>query len=105
MNKIYQAIQEELCGLMGMPDNGLYWLYTDESWEANPKQCWRLVERFKDRQPILGLHERWTNTRVFPDGQLHLHGQAPIQCASVEEAKEIGITTYLLTQEGGGSTP
>lgn len=104
MNEIDQAIQEELCRRMGIPNNGLYWAYTCFEWGDGTPPCWELVEG-SETSPIIGTKELYTNVLVFPNGQLHLHGQAPIQCASVEEAKEIGITTYLLTQEGGGSTP
>ncbi len=42
---------------------------------------------------------RYTGVRVHPNGVLTIDAKE-IQFASVEESKEIGMTTYLLTQEG-----
>ena len=43
----------------------------------------------------------FAGVEVYPDGTLFIPGWGAIQCASVDEAKEIGMSTYLLTQEGG----
>jgi hypothetical protein len=101
MNEVDQAIQEELRRRMGVPNTRLHWAYTCSEWGAGTRPCWELVERIKGHQLIIGIHEFYTNVLVFPNGQLRLHGQAPIQCDSVEEAKEMGMTTYLLMKEGG----
>lgn len=100
MNATDLAIQEELRRRMGVPDTALYWAYTYLGWGDGTHPCWELVEG-RPTSPIIGSNEFYTNILVFPNGQLQIYGQAPIQCASVEAAKELGMSTYLLTKEGG----
>ena len=101
MNETDKAIQEELLRRTGTPPE-LYWVYTDDSWCDGARPCWELVERSEaNHLPIIGFRENYTNVLVFPDGRLKVRDNVFIQCASVEKAKEIGMSTYLLTQEGG----
>lgn len=42
---------------------------------------------------------RYVGVLVYPDGAIII-GDKRIQCTSVEEAKELGMSTYLLTKGG-----
>jgi hypothetical protein len=101
MNATDQSIQAELRKRMGVPDGGLRWVYTCDSIYDKPNPCWELVESSNAGSPIIGFREHYTNVLVFPSGRLKVDDNVVIQCASVEEAKELGMTTYLLAQEGG----
>lgn len=46
------------------------------------------------------LSTRFTGVYAQPNGRLVIDGDV-LQFASVEEAKEIGMSTYLLTKEEG----
>ena len=61
---------------------------------------WELVAPIQYNGGHFGT--RYTGFVAFPDGRLLLaYHKEPIQCASVEAAKDLGMSTYLLTQEGG----
>lgn len=68
-------------------------------WGSRGVRHWELVIPIKYGKTSFGT--MYTSILVYPDGTLTIDGQAPIQCASVEEAKEMGMTTYMLTKEGG----
>lgn len=85
---------------MGIPCDKLYWVFVDDSWCNGDGSRWELTARSESRKSVIGVQVLYTNVLVLLNGQLLLHGQAPIQCASVEEAKELGVTTYLLTKKG-----
>ncbi len=59
---------------------------------------WELVIPLHYGEASFG--RQYTSILVYPDGAIII-GDKRIQCASVEEAKEIGLATFLLTQEGG----
>ena len=87
--------------------NEVYWKpnFVTPDWAGGSREVrhWELV--VPTRYGVDSFGERYTGVLVFPDGRILVGDNVYIQCASVEEAKEIGIITYLLTQEGGGSTP
>ena len=99
MNATDQSIQTELRRRMGLPD-GLRWVYTCDSISDKPNPCWELVGSSNAGSPIIGFKQFYTNILVFHDGRLKVGDNVFIQCASVEEAKELGMTTYLLTKKG-----
>lgn len=49
---------------------------------------------------VISPRARFTGITVQPSGRLCIGGQV-LPFASVEEAKEVGMAMYLLTQEGG----
>jgi hypothetical protein len=66
---------------------------------GNEVKYWELVDPIQHNGVHFGT--RYTGFVAFPDGRLLLaYHEEPIQCTSVEEAKELGVTTYLLTKKG-----
>lgn len=60
---------------------------------------WELIEPIQYNEVQVG--NRYTGFVAFPDGRLLLaYHKEPIQCASLKEAMELGVSTYLLTLEG-----
>ena len=49
---------------------------------------------------VISPRARFTGITVQPNGRLSIGGQI-LQLGSLEEAKEVGMATYLLTKEGG----
>ena len=66
-------------------------------WGSMKVSHWEIVTQ--TRYGVESFGKLYTGVRVFPDGRLVINGQES-QCDSVEEAKEMGMTTYLLTSEG-----
>lgn len=78
------------------------WVYTSDSSMGTFVPCWELVERIINDATPSGFHDHYTGIIVFPDGRLLVGNRPPtIDCDSMEAAKELGMTTYLLTKEGG----
>lgn len=70
----------------------------DWAWGSSKIGHWELV--IPTHYGGASSGRRYTGVLVHPNGVLTIDGKK-IQCASAEEAKELGITTYLLTKEGG----
>lgn len=74
--------------------------YITRNWGRGHREIehWELVIPTKYGEASFG--RRYVGVLVYPNGVLTIDDKE-IQCASVEEAKEIGMATYLLTKEGG----
>lgn len=78
-------------------------------WDPNYKiPCWvcgsREVRHWEIVVPTQygedSFGKLYTGVIAYLNGRLVINGQE-FQCDSVEEAKEMGMTTYLLMKEGG----
>ena len=76
----------------------VYWkpIYKSPDWVWGKEEIshWELV--------VVGagpLSARFTGVNAHSSGRLYIDGQV-LHLDSLEAAKELGITTYLLTQEG-----
>lgn len=70
----------------------------DWAWGIREIRHWEIV--VPTRYGVDSFGRLYTGVLVYPNGRLVINNQE-IQCTSAEEAKEMGITTYLLTKEGG----
>lgn len=66
-------------------------------WGAREIKHWELVIPIHCGEVTFG--RQYTSILVYPNGVLTIDNKE-IQCTSVEEAKEIGLATYLLTSRG-----
>ena len=67
-------------------------------WGSREVRHWELV--VPTQYGVDSFGKLYTGVCVFPKGRLVINGQE-FRCDSVEEAKEMGMTTYLLMKEGG----
>ena len=70
----------------------------DWAWGSREVRHWELVVPTQYGEDSFG--KLYTGVIAYPNGRLVINNQE-IQCDSVEEAKEMGMTTYLLMKEGG----
>lgn len=81
----------------GSPIWDLNYVTPDWAWGSVVVRSWELT--VPTQYGVDSFGKLYTGVLVLPEGRLVINGQE-FQCDSVEEAKEMGMTTYLLMKEG-----